>query len=206
MKTQSWGPLVFPALFFTVTAWALGWLWAFFAFNTYGPVANANGFGSEPRLPRCLSYYQTPDNSLLGDGAWQRCEPAHWAWRTGFAWFPLLYRYLGRVGWIMRNPAQGYDTLICAHISPDCRVEASPDSVLTVQDKPKYQPGVLRITATNPDGSSYWARYSVSRSFAGFCWLTKFGWELKTYLDNGERIKTQPTARFMLSARPSGIN
>lgn len=201
---MNWNRLVLPAMFFAVMAYLFGWLWAAFAINAYGPIANANGFGDEPRLPGWLSYFQTPDNSLLGDGAWQRCEPAHWAWRSWFAWFPLLYRYLGRVGWIMRNPAQGYDRTICARLDIDCDFKFEGDPA--IRDKPAYKAGKLSIVASNPDGSTYWAEYRVSRPLFGFCWVSKRGWDLRTYIEDPRRLATQPTAKFMCTARPSGIS
>ena len=200
---MNYNRLILPSLFFTATAWLFGWLWAFFAFNICGPVDNGTGYADEPRLPFWLSFFQTPDNSLLGDGAWKRCEAAHWAWRTRFSWFPLLYRYLGRVGWIMRNPGQGFDAHIAAHIDPACKFTFYGN--LSARDKPVYSPGSLYVTARNPDGSEYWAEYNVSKSFAGFCWMTKYGWELRAYVENLDLAKTQSTASFILSARPSGI-
>jgi hypothetical protein len=189
------------SIFYTVTGYLFAWLWAFFAIQAYGPIDNATRFDTEPRLPGALGYYQTPDNSLLGDGAWKRCEPAHWSWRTRFERFPLLYRYLGRVGWLMRNPGQGYDDHISATIMPGCRFTYSGNP--NVQDKPDYQPGTLDILAINPDGSSYYQHVSISRAIFGFCWLYKSGWNLQTYINNPGII--QPKASHVFTFRPSGI-
>lgn len=61
--------------------------------------ANANGW-----LPRWLWWFQTPDNSLDGDGGWKH---EHWQWRYKLP--GQIATYIGRVGWLWRNPAYGLD-------------------------------------------------------------------------------------------------
>ena len=54
-------------------------------------------------LPNWLGWFQTPDNSLDGDGGW-RTE--HWQWRFNLS--PTLATYIGRIGWLWRNPGYGF--------------------------------------------------------------------------------------------------
>lgn len=50
-----------------------------------------------------LSWFQTPDNSIDGDQGWRE---EHWQWR--FKLPATLSTYVGRVGWLLRNPGYGY--------------------------------------------------------------------------------------------------
>lgn len=63
-------------------------------------------------LPKWLSWFQTPDNSLDGDKGWRT---QHWLWRFNLPFW--ISQYVGRVGWLLRNPAYGFDTSVC-QISP----------------------------------------------------------------------------------------
>ena len=54
-------------------------------------------FAKDGWLPRCLSWFQTPDNSLDGDEGWL----THLTWITN--------RYVRQVLWLCRNPAYGFD-------------------------------------------------------------------------------------------------
>lgn len=57
-----------------------------------GPVDNANAYRVEPRLPWWLTWFDTSDNSLYGDGGWknEHCKAydsyfgmVRWLWRNG---------------------------------------------------------------------------------------------------------------------------
>jgi hypothetical protein len=54
-------------------------------------------FANDGWLPKYLSWFQTPDNSLDGDAGWQN----HFVGITN--------RYLRQVLWLLRNPAYGFD-------------------------------------------------------------------------------------------------
>lgn len=64
-----------------------------FARDEFGLVDNASGTGVEPRLPKWLGWFMTPDNSLLGDTGWKHKHP------KGAYW--------DQVKWLLRNPAYG---------------------------------------------------------------------------------------------------
>lgn len=66
----------------------------------------------KPVLPRWLSWFETPDNPLDGDNGW-RYE--HWQWRYKLpSWLAI---YIGRVGWLWRNPAYGFDIQVLGYPS-----------------------------------------------------------------------------------------
>ena len=66
-----------------------------FAKPALGNSDNNNARLVEPRLPKWLSWFQTPDNSLWGDHGWQTIH------------YPAYKSYLGQVLWLIRNSAHG---------------------------------------------------------------------------------------------------
>jgi hypothetical protein len=66
-----------------------------FATVQLGASDNGNARLAEPRLPKYLSWFQTPDNSLYGDTGWQTIH------------YPAYKSYLGQVLWLIRNSAHG---------------------------------------------------------------------------------------------------
>lgn len=65
---------------------------------------------SDGWLPRWLWWFQTADNSLNGDGnreAGTGWKGAHWQFRYELPTW--LCTYVGRVGWLLRNPGYGFD-------------------------------------------------------------------------------------------------
>ncbi len=66
-----------------------------FATVQLGNSDNNNARLYEPRLPKWLSWFQTPDNSLYGDKGWQTIHS------------PAYKSYLGQVLWLVRNSAYG---------------------------------------------------------------------------------------------------
>lgn len=64
-------------------------------------------FARDGRLPRGLSWLQTPDNSLDGDNGW-KTEHMTWLNARGDR-LDALRRYVKRVLWLYRNPMYGFD-------------------------------------------------------------------------------------------------
>lgn len=64
-----------------------------FAVQRMGKSANANVSMIEPRLPHWLSWFDTPDNSLLGDFGWAAAHDGG---------------YWSKVGWLYRNSLYGF--------------------------------------------------------------------------------------------------
>ena len=66
-----------------------------FATEQMGSSDNNNAWLYEPRLPKWLNWFQTPDNSLWGDKGWQTIH------------YPAYKSYIGQVLWLIRNSAHG---------------------------------------------------------------------------------------------------
>lgn len=106
-----------------------------FATVQLGNSDNNNARLYEPRLPKWLSWFQTPDNSLYGDKGWQTIH------------YPAYKSYLGQVLWLVRNSAYG---LICGPLS------AKFDRIGDIASV-----GNPRLDKRNPDhaGQSFTAQY-----------------------------------------------
>ncbi len=94
--------LAFANVIVIVLSMILAPILPLFARMEEGPCDNANATATEPRLPKWLAWFQTPDNSLWGDKGWQTIHCAtqynewwgmtKWLWRNhayGFAWSVL---------------------------------------------------------------------------------------------------------------------
>lgn len=167
----------------TVLVWAFCWLIALFV--------------RDEKLPARLEWAGTLDNSMAGDGAWQRMEPGHWAWRSRL---PLwIQGYVGHVGWLIRNPAYVFnERWLSAKIRPYDMVYFTGNR--WVQDKPTGIAGYCHTTV-----GDYWHWCWVKDIGVWFgvhrCLYWNFGWRLKTYAEDARRLKTQPRAMFVFSPR-----
>jgi hypothetical protein len=80
-----------------------------FAVERDGWLNNGSEWDKGWYLPNWLSWFQTPDNSLDGDDGW---KTEHWQFRYKL---PVkICTYVGRVGWLLRNPGQGYGVVYLA--------------------------------------------------------------------------------------------
>ena len=84
--------LVIINLIGTVLTYLLAPLVALFWSTQDGWLDNATKKGPGPRLHKCLSWFQTPDNSLDGDHGFEENFPeknwwskVHWLWQIGRA-------------------------------------------------------------------------------------------------------------------------
>ncbi|PRE30149.1 hypothetical protein C6Q35_28310 [Burkholderia multivorans] len=104
-------------------------------------------------LPVWLSWFQTPDNPLDGDSGW---KTVHWQWR--FRLPRPIARYVGRVGWLWRNPSYGFDVNVLGFAAAAgtelIRRGTSPLSGDLVT-------GWYFATAVTPDGRRAWQLYAV---------------------------------------------
>ena len=114
-------------------------------------------------LPRWLWWFQTPDNPLDGDGGWIN---EHWQWR--FKLPTSLCRYVGRVGWLWRNPAYGFGLVTL--INPFAASFIGDDKV---NDSPGHE-GWCFIKA-----SGLFQLVWVKRISSGYCLYFNFGWNIK---------------------------
>ena len=122
-------------------------------------------------------------------------EPVHWAWRAKLASSTTLQAYLGRVGWLMRNPAYGFErSVLAASISATDVVAFLGDPFIHDGDAGKA--GYCCTTI-----GRYWNLVWIKPLFGARCIYCSLGWNLKTYAENPERLATEPIAQYVLSPR-----
>lgn len=173
---------------FNLIAYPASLVLPYFAEMREGPCDNNNAIRVEPRLPRWLSWFDTFDNSLYGDHGW-RTEHRPDDWNT----------IAGMGAWLRRNPAYGFErSILAAIIKPSDKVTYYGDP--SIQDKPKGKTGWCFTRV-----GSYWNFYAILPTAPGYCFILNFGWKLKTYAENPDRVKTQATAQYVFSPRPSAF-
>ena len=156
-------------LVMTLVALAFARVMVMFANPEYGLLNNASTWGQEPRLPRWLAWFDTPDNSLYGDTGW-RTKHCQDAWQTP----------AGMARWLRRNPALGFCWQTLGH-------PISPDTVFTVAGTLGVEKGQDRygwyFIRTNDGAFQFRIAYAVlGVEIAG-----DFGWLLEPFLDPENR-------------------
>ena len=179
--------LYLPAkIVMTLVALLFSRLLVMFARPDYGLLNNANAWGREPRLPRWLAWFDTPDNSLYGDDGW-RTRHCPDAWSTPS----------GMTRWLRRNPALGFCWITLGH-------QISPDTVFTVAgtlgvDKGRDRYGWYLIR-TNDGAFQFRFAYAVlGVEIAG-----DFGWLLEPYI-NPRRQRVHWSALYQFSPKISRL-
>lgn len=169
----------------TIAAFIFAPFMALYDTPRWGSLDNGNKVGYGPRLPDWLSWFQTKDNSLDGDEAWMRMDEDHWGWRSKLPTGSYIQSYLGRLGWLWRNPAQGFEraSYVAANISSDNIVQYKGNPF--IKDKPNGVAGYCYITIDNFWSHHYWCLYAIIRLGSTRCIKLKFGWNLKTYAEKG---------------------
>lgn len=136
-------------------------------------------------LPDWLSLFQMPDNSLDGDEGW-RTE--HWQWR--FKLPTILAVYVGRVGWLWRNPGYGFGLIT---IDGDSYTERGNRKV---SDSP-FEPGCYYIAT-----DKYWQFKYIKQVTETKCFYMNLGWNIQGAL---LEPKGKQTCTFAFSPRPATI-
>jgi len=149
-----------------------------FARPRMGPIDNNHGEAVEPRLPRWLAWFDTPDNSLLGDASWK-------ATHNGGYW--------SQVAWLYRNSLYGFKWgPIAAPMTGERIIEGDPDI-----NRNNGHFGTLWIRMNSAWQwlfFGYWQWKCVEPiGKTGYCWMLNFGWMLND--------ASQTKALFMLSPR-----
>lgn len=124
-----------------------------FATMQDGPCDNNSEIKNQPRLPRWLNWFMTPDNSLWGDGAWYS--------KQGGA-------YWSQVAWLYRNSLYGFKWSVLA-------APASSELVFQSGNKAINYKGPVYGTLECLSGE-YWQHKSVSHLFGDYCLVLNFGW------------------------------
>lgn len=161
------------ALTAEVVAMLTCWIWPWFARVRYGAINNAHEKACEPRLPAGLCWFDTPDNSLLGDRA-HKARHAHSS------------DYWQMTCWLARNRAYGFKW---GPLAAPMDVEGQQITGDPTINRNNSHFGTLRITM-----GPYWQYKLVKRiANTGYGWMVNLGW----LLDD----TSQQRALFLFSPR-----
>lgn len=153
-----------------------------FAYMQYGWSNNHEEERVEPRLPKWLNWYMTPDNSLYGDRGW-RLEHCPKYWET----------YIGQVLWLWRNAACGFAwSVLSKYIGSSERFLTSTSGCGLSLDKSRGESGWFKITCSN---GAFQYRYVSTGKYFQFSF--EAGWLLDVYVkDPVFGTHNQPRAPF----------
>ena len=176
-----WLIMVPVMLVVTVATFPLAFVLPFFAVYREGWHDNGNIYGYGWYLPEWLNWFQTPDNSLDGDYGWQH---EHWQWR--FRLPPRISTYVGRLGWLWRNPGYGFGVV---------RFDSAVPVTATYEGNPSVNdsPGVEGWCLVHAGGlfQLVW----VKRIGTSKCIYCNLGWNIKGLI-NDPRNKYLATFAF----------
>lgn len=159
-----WLVMVPVMLLVSALTFPLAFILPFFAQYREGRLNNGNDYGWGWYLPNWLSWFQTPDNSLDGDNGW---KTEHWQWRYKLP--APLCSYVGRVGWLWRNPGYGFGVV---YMSGDPIVAGFSGNEHVNDD-----PGVEGYCLVSSQG------------LFQFVWVKKIGTDRSIYCNFGWNIK-----------------
>ena len=148
-----------------------------FATQQIGWLDNGSGWGVGPRLPKWLSWFQTPDNSLDGDATFERIN--------GIS-------YWSKVKWLWRNPAYAF---ALEYIHSPYKVTIKGDNSIKDNDNAKagwclvHANGLFQFTFVTPIGFSR-------------CIYVVLGWNIRGVVTTEKDIYE---ATFAFSPRISGF-
>ena len=137
-----------------------------FATMQPGPTDNNNSTGVEPRLPKWLSWFMTPDNSLWGDFGWQNYH------------CPDYTSYWGMVKWLWRNSATGFARSVLA--APVWLRDVTYEGPLDLRPDSPAIYGTFRAT-----NGKYW-QYKKVFPLLGKTIGLNFGWQMDPMLESGQ--------------------
>ena len=142
-----------------------------FSRDGYGRVNNNNGWDVGPRLPRWLSWFDTPDNSLHGDEGWKTIHcPKYWN------------TYLGKALWLFRNSATGFSRSVLA------RTAYKSDTTYSGNlDIAPEQPGVFgSLLVTDGNIFQFKKVFRLGNKNIGI----NLGWQMNTMLSQDKLFDT----------------
>ncbi len=172
--------LVPISLVITLLALVIAPVMPVFAKDSVGWLDNGSKWGVGPRLPKWLSWFQTPDNSLNGDATFERLNPPS---------------YWSKVKWLWRNPAYAF-ALKYIHSPYETTVSGDP----TIKDNDNAKKGWCLVHANGLFQFTLVAPIGFSR-----CVYVNLGWNIRGLVD----VNVQPKpdnweATFVFSPRLSG--
>ena len=146
--------------------------------DSYGRSDNDNKHAIEPRLPKWLAWFDTPDNSLYGDTGWQTIHRTK-DWN----------KYLGMVMWLYRNPCAGFCWSVLAQDVPKGTTFTYTGPIEV--DKGQQKWGSLFIKASN----GLW-QYKCAKLYKGWRFSLELGWLLDRYIKDPKSFETHPKAKL----------
>ena len=156
-----------------------------FATEQKGKLDNGSVYGSGPRLPSWLNWFQTPDNSLDGDVLWQITHSKS---------------YRNQVLWLWRNPAYAF---ACRYING---TNATYSGDKDIKDNDGAKEGHCLVKAAGL------FQYTYIKRIGNRCIYINLGWNIKSLIDsNFINDKWHPNdlthyeATFVFAPRISGF-
>lgn len=172
--------LVPVSLALTLLAVILAPILPLFATEQEGWLNNHSQWGLGPRLPTWLSWFQTPDNSLYGDGTFMALH---------------LQNYWSMVLWLWRNPCYAF---ALRYLKAPYITSFSGDKTIKDNDNAKSGwllvlcNGLFQFTTVIPIGFSR-------------CIYCNFGWNIRALVDDNVVKPDSYQATFVFSPRISGF-
>ena len=176
-------------LVLTVLTFPLAFVLPCFVEYREGLQDNGTKFSNGWYLKPWLSWFQTPDNSIDGD---EGSREKHWQWR--FKLPVHIAEYIGRVGWLWRNPAYGFGCVMMEGTP----ITATYSGNKQVNDKPGVE-GYCIIHSQGLFELVWVKRIGVSSR----CIYVVLGWNIKGLVDGN---KYRHKATFAFSPRISGYD
>lgn len=173
MKYIKWLFMVPVMLAVTIITLPLAPILALLVEEREGKLDNNTKTGTGFYLYSWLSWFQTPDNSIDGDQGWRE---EHWQWRYKLP--VALATYVGRIGWLWRNPGYGYGWITVTN--KDLKIIS-------------YETDSIFI-----DLGDYF-QYRITKQLGSKQLYCNFGWNIKGLAENPE-IKTE-VCTFAFSVR-----
>lgn len=173
--------LVPVSLLVTLLGLILAPILPLFAQYEFGWCDNHSYQAFEPRLPKWLSVFDTPDNSLNGDATFKEIN--------GIGYF-------AKVKWLIRNPAYSF---ALRYLTAPYTTAVYGDN--SIKDNDHAKEGWCFVQANGLFQFTYIKRiFSSSR-----CISIVLGWNVRHLVDDNVAIKNNPhMATFAFSPRISG--
>ena len=174
--------LVPVSLLLTLVAVLLAPVFPLFATQQMGWCDNHSFEAVGPRLPKWLSWFMTPDNSLDGDATFERLNPPS---------------YWSQVKWLWRNPAYSF---ALRYLTSPYYTVVKGDKTIKDNDNAKegwcivQANGLFQFVLVRRIGSTSRAIY------------INLGWNIRGLVDDNVQPKPNPwQATFVFSPRLSGF-
>ena len=167
MMSNQYRWLAFWCAIFTLVAYLFCWLLPVFATMQEGLVDNGKGTWTGYRLPKWLSWFQTPDNDLNGDNTFLLINGnGYWA----------------RVKWLWRNPLYGY-----------CVRYIDGNSPVTVEGNNDIADGVHGVAGIrNVYAAGLFQKTAITDNGDGTCTISNYGWNIHALADPNVNPKPNP--------------